>query len=150
MIIVNVNTNADPASLEVRHAAAGEWVVDRTAIAKYGDGLLAVHEGRVVGAYVILSHSCRGQRTTFKIQESSRLGFLIGRPLFINPSVNSVDHAQFLDTDFLCNDAYRHTNVAYERGRRRTSPRVTATLARRHPHGPDRPRAFGDRSPKPA
>jgi len=90
MIIVNIETDAELASEVVRRAASASWVVGRAVWPAYADGLLAVCDRRIFGAYRILGHSTtRDGRVCFELEESSRLAFLIGRPAPIHWNGNA-------------------------------------------------------------
>ena len=80
MIIVNVTTSVPPGSIGMRRAACGPWKLVESVPSEF-DGLLAIRDGYVVGAYRILSRStASGGQIVFRLEESSRLAFLLGRP----------------------------------------------------------------------
>ena len=142
MIIVNIQTNAEPTSEGVRQAATGGWVIEPAAVSENGDGLLAVCNGRVVGAYRILGYATLpDQRMCFELEESARLAFLIGR----NAPIGSGDdllHARVTDTERVI-DAERLTDELSARRRRRAATSRAATGAS-WVLSTDRPRVAGE------
>jgi delta 1-pyrroline-5-carboxylate dehydrogenase len=140
VIIVGIDTAADPASEAVRCATTGAWIIDSADLRRYGDGLLAVSNGYVVGAYLITHHRVMPNGgTQFDLAESSRLAFLIGRPSpVIAPPGQTRAHV--IESSALWRPSIATDELAMARLCRRTADRT----ARRRVLDPDRPRIAGD------
>lgn len=80
MVVVDVDSSGRPASEELRRAAAGPWELATHASSQY-EGLLAIRDGRIVGAYRVLALTLLADgRVHFELIRSSRFAFMVGRP----------------------------------------------------------------------
>lgn len=121
MIIVDISAGvSDP--LEVRRLAVGDWQLD-IELPEGERELLAISAGRVVGAFHVLSSwRLTDDRVRFRLCESPRLAFYLGRTA-PEPLRGGGGHARLVDAEAVLSLAMGRSGDLAAR-RRRSGVRV--------------------------